>query len=219
MAIAVLPHKAVSMVDAIVRTLWRLVVSRRRLLEWETAAAVEQRVSTNRNTVYQFWWMTASSLVLAAVLPAITALYALPFLILWGIAPLLIYWVNQPFRRSRSSVGEDQREWLSQLVFGNVELFEAYVGPADHWLPVDNVQEEPQEKIAHRLSPTNEGLYLVSALIARKFGYISLDQFGGTARKQSGCCRPFRETERAHLQLVRYADIAATQSPLRVHGR
>lgn len=176
LAIAVLPHKAVSMVDAILRTLWRLMVSRQQLLEWETAAAVEQRVSNRRNPVQQFWWITAGAIVVAALLPWPAALTSLPFLSLWAAAPLLIHWVNQPFRAERTTVNDDQRAWLSQLVSETWSFFEAYVGPADHWLPVDNVQEEPHEKIAHRLSPTNEGLYLVSALIARKFGYISMEQ-------------------------------------------
>src|SRR5205823_2164885 len=47
-------------------------------------------------------------------------------------------------------------------------------GPEDHWLPPDNVQEYPTERIAHRVSPTNEGLFLVSALVARDLGYLSL---------------------------------------------
>ena len=35
------------MCDAIVRTLWRLLVTRRKLLEWETAAADRARLGTS----------------------------------------------------------------------------------------------------------------------------------------------------------------------------
>ena len=176
LALAVLPHKAMGMIDAIIRTLWRLVISRKHLLEWETAAAVEQRVSSSRSWFQQFWWLTIGPIAIAWLLPWQAVLWAVPFLVGWAFAPLFIHWVNQPFRVQRTAIDNDQRRWLNQLVSETWSFFEAYVGSGDHWLPVDNVQEDPQEKIAHRLSPTNEGLYLVSALIARKFGYISLEQ-------------------------------------------
>ncbi len=175
LAIAVLPHKAVSMLDATIRTLWRLGVSRRNLLEWETAAAAEQRLSRSPSALKQLWWMMAWAIFVAVVLPWNAAFWALPFLALWGAAPLLIDWVNKPFRVKRTDLDSQQRAWLSDLVSETWGFFEAYVGPQDNWLPVDNVQEEPHEKIAHRLSPTNEGLYLVSALIARKFDLLSLE--------------------------------------------
>ncbi len=176
LAIATLPHKAVSMLDAIARTLWRLFISRKRLLEWETAAAVEQRVKNSRSSFGQLWWMTIAAVVLAIALPWPAQAWAMPLLILWALAPVLIDFVNKPLRTERSSIDANERQWLGQLVSETWSFFEAYVGADDHWLPVDNVQEEPTEKIAHRLSPTNEGLYLVSAVVARKFGFIGLDQ-------------------------------------------
>ena len=40
------------------------------------------------------------------------------------------------------------------------------------FLPPDNFQEEPAPVVAHRSSPTNFGLYLLSVLSARDFGWI-----------------------------------------------
>ena len=50
-------------------------------------------------------------------------------------------------------------------------FFEAFVTPADNMLPPDNFQEDPKPVIAHRTSPTNIGLYLLSAVAARDFGW------------------------------------------------
>ena len=47
------------------------------------------------------------------------------------------------------------------------------VGPADNYLPPDNFQEDPPVGIAHRTSPTNIGLSLLSNLAAYDFGYIT----------------------------------------------
>ena len=41
-----LAYRAVLLLDAIVRTLVRLFVTRRKLLEWETAASTEQRLGS-----------------------------------------------------------------------------------------------------------------------------------------------------------------------------
>ncbi len=52
-------------------------------------------------------------------------------------------------------------------------FFEELVGPADHWLIPDNYQLDRQDVIAHRTSPTNIGLQVLSTLAAFDFGYLS----------------------------------------------
>src|SRR6266446_4896484 len=51
-------------------------------------------------------------------------------------------------------------------------FFSTFVGPEDHALPPDNFQETPSPVVAHRTSPTNIGLYLLSTVAARDFGWI-----------------------------------------------
>src|SRR5205085_10812461 len=41
-----------------------------------------------------------------------------------------------------------------------------------HWLPPDNFQEDPRPVVAHRTSPTNTGLLLLSTVAAHDFGYL-----------------------------------------------
>ncbi len=52
-------------------------------------------------------------------------------------------------------------------------FFEDFVGPADNWLPPDNLQQYPIPVIAHRTSPTNIGLSLLANLTACDFGYLT----------------------------------------------
>ena len=51
-------------------------------------------------------------------------------------------------------------------------FFETFVTAEDHALPPDNFQEDPKPVIAHRTSPTNMGLYLLSVIAARDFGWL-----------------------------------------------
>src|SRR6185503_14404135 len=53
-------------------------------------------------------------------------------------------------------------------------FFETFVTDEDHWLPPDNFQEEPKPAVAHRTSPTNIGLLLLSSVSAYDFGYLGL---------------------------------------------
>ena len=43
---------------------------------------------------------------------------------------------------------------------------------ADNMLPPDNFQEDPRPVLAHRTSPTNLGLYLLSIVTARDLGWV-----------------------------------------------
>jgi cyclic beta-1,2-glucan synthetase len=53
-------------------------------------------------------------------------------------------------------------------------FFTTFVTAKEHYLPPDNFQEDPQPVIAHRSSPTNFGLYLLSVVAARDFGWLGL---------------------------------------------
>ncbi len=174
---AVMPHKALVMTDAIIRTLWRMGITRRKMLEWQTASAVEQQLSqARRHTFFEYGYLLLLPLGCLTVLPFGAWLWAAPLLILWALAPALIEISNRPLKIQTGQLNLQQRKVLEARASETWSYFEAYVGAEDNWLPVDNVQEDPQEKIAHRLSPTNEGLYLVSALVAHDFGFIGVQQ-------------------------------------------
>ena len=63
-------------------------------------------------------------------------------------------------------------------------FFETFVTAEDHMLPPDNFQEDPKPVVAHRTSPTNIGLYLLSVVAARDFGWLgTLDTVDGWRRR------------------------------------
>lgn len=173
---AFLPHKAWMMLDAITRTVVRVLVTRHKLLEWATASDIERQLA-NRTGLSLIHWSAAPAFTigLALLLRPIAAVEALPFLATWFLSPWLTYWLDSPPRiQDESPLSASDRQRLRIDARRIWAFFETYVGPRDHWLPPDNVQEYPQEKIANRISPTNEGLFLVSGMVARDFGYVSL---------------------------------------------
>ena len=166
------------MIDAVVRTLIRLALTRRKLLEWETAAATERRLETRLASICRSIWLAptlAIVLGLAVWLIRPRALPAsLPLLAAWFISPVVAYWVSRPRRAAEPTLTLEERRQLHGLARKIWNFFETFVGEEDHWLPPDNYQEDPKGEVAHRTSPTNIGLYFLSCLAAHDFAFLSL---------------------------------------------
>jgi cyclic beta-1,2-glucan synthetase len=173
--LAMLGHQALAAVDAIGRTLYRLVVSRRHLLAWTTAAAAGARGRSplqallRRQATTPLLALLATVGLLATGTPAPALVVALG--LLWASAPLWSWWASRPLPAERPLSVTD-RLWLERLAHDTWGLFDRCVGADDNHLPPDNLQFMPHEAIAHRTSPTNIGMYLLSAACARRFGWI-----------------------------------------------
>ncbi len=143
---AFLADGACRLVDAIGRTLVRLFVTRRRLLEWETSAAVEQRLGNGLTACLRtMWFSPALAVVLTAALAflrPVALAAAAPFLIAWLVAPLLAYWVSRPPRLAEATLTAEERRPLRRLARKTWNFFETFVGEEDNWLPPDNYQEK-----------------------------------------------------------------------------
>ncbi len=178
--IAFMAHMAYVMCDAMVRTFWRLLVSRKHMLEWRTAQQVS---SGGQSTLAGYYSMMSASpaigiaglAFIAAVNPANVWLAAL-FAVLWSAAPAIAWYV------SRTAETEDLLELepadtrqLRVIARKTWRYFETFVTPELNHLPPDNFQEDPEPLVAERTSPTNIGLYLLSTLTARDFGWISFN--------------------------------------------
>jgi len=175
-----LPHEAFFSGTAILQTLWRMIVSGRGLLEWNPSGEVDRANRTDLAGSWQSMWIapvTAGAAVGYLLYSRPVALpAALPILSLWFISPLITWWISKPLSRRTARLDDDQVIFLRKLARKTWAFFESFVGPADHWLPPDNYQEEPVAAVAHRTSPTNMGLALLSNLSACDFGYISVGQ-------------------------------------------
>ncbi len=185
LALATLPYEAFFNVGAILRTQWRLWISRRRLLEWQPSSDAGRSSDADApaaDLVATFRRMWIAPTVAAATLAGLARLRpdavgsALPVLVLWLTSPAIVWWLNRPRKRHQSALSAAQTVQLRMLARRTWAFFEAFVGARDNHLPPDNVQEHPVPRVAHRTSPTNIGLSLLASLSARDFGYITEGQ-------------------------------------------
>jgi cyclic beta-1,2-glucan synthetase len=172
-----LAHQSWLMIDAIARTLWRLLVSRRRLLEWVTADRFAGRSPTLPVALRRMW---VAPVIALGVLALVTTLapgrlpLALPIILLWLISPAIALTTGRPIAHARQLPGRAERLALRAIARRTWRYFEDLLSPADHWLIPDNYQEDRKDAIAHRTSPTNIGLQLLATVSAHHFGYLSV---------------------------------------------
>jgi cellobiose phosphorylase len=188
LTLAFLPYEATVSLDAIGRTAWRMLVTHRRLLEWNPSADEKPdrrrfddtaRRSELATSVKAMWIApviaTATAILLTASAPTALA-EAAPIIFLWFVSPGIAWWISRPLARREARLTTDQTLFLRRLARRTWAFFETFVGPDDRWLPPDNCQEHPVASIAHRTSPTNMGLALLANLTAYDFGYIPAGQ-------------------------------------------
>jgi cyclic beta-1,2-glucan synthetase len=182
LTLAFLPFHAWEMVHAIGLTLVRLAFTRRRLLDWETAAAQAARsAGLLRGGVRSFLWEMSASPIAALALAALVAAarpgalpVTLPFAVLWATAPFLAYRISRSTRPGSRELSPGDRALFMEIARKTWSWFESQTGAADHGLPPDNLQEE-KGVVAHRTSPTNIGMALLSTLAAHDLKLISLE--------------------------------------------
>ncbi|WP_376870864.1 GH36-type glycosyl hydrolase domain-containing protein [Albirhodobacter sp. R86504] len=175
--IAFLATTAAQMGDAITRTLFRLIWSRKSLLQWEPSAASGGRARLGLLGQYR---QMAGGAVLALVICGGAVLFnpviwplALPLAVLWSCAPIIARRISLPWRAPDDlPLTAEQTATLRQIARSTWCYFETFVTEADHFLPPDNFQETPVPQVFHRTSPTNIGLYLLSTTVARDMGWI-----------------------------------------------
>jgi cyclic beta-1,2-glucan synthetase len=178
LTVVMLPFVAGVVVDAIGRTLVRLYLTRRHLLEWTTAARAARRVGATLTWRQALRAMPAAP-TLSAVVAAALARWApgalpsaLPVLAAWASAPAVAAWTSRPRTTAREWLSDDEQRSLRLLARRTWHFFDDLVGPRDHWLPPDHLQEDPGPTVAHRTSPTNVGMLLASTLGAYDLGFL-----------------------------------------------
>ncbi|MBC7405166.1 MAG: cyclic beta 1-2 glucan synthetase [Cytophaga sp.] len=180
LTLAFLPYEAWFNLDAILRTQWRILFSRRRLLEWKPSSETNRQSDNSfRSYARQMWIAPGIALATAfyliserpMALPA-----AAPILLLWLVSPFVAYWISRPIVRRPAHLTKEQKSFLTSLSRKTWLFFETYVTEKDNWLPPDNVQEYPVAVVAHRTSPTNIGVSLLANLAAYDFAYITAGQ-------------------------------------------
>jgi len=171
-----LPYEAFFSLDAVVRTVWRMLITHKRLLEWSPSGDPDRNRRADLVASFRSMWIApviaAAAVISLALSRPVALAVAGPILALWFASPAVAWWISRPLAPRSPRLSADQALFLRKLSRKTWAFFETFVGPEDHWLPPDSYQEYRVAAVAHRTSPTNMGLALLANLSAYDFGYL-----------------------------------------------
>lgn len=165
-----LPWEAVLNASAIVTALWRMTVSHRDLLQWQTAAQRAAKRDGLGAYLRALWPASALGLLTAVLTPSPTGLAAG---IVWTLSPFVLAALGAPNAPGAAPLQHAAQRELLGWAKATWRYFETFCTAGEHYLPPDNVQTQPPTGTAHRTSPTNMGFALLSALCAHALGVDS----------------------------------------------
>ncbi len=176
-ALMMIPVDALTNLDAIIRSLYRLLISKCHRLQWQTSRHV-QRMGTI--SLRLFIRAFAGELVLAFIAAVLTLTFrptatadAVLFIGLWLVSPVVALLLSRPVAKRQVDLPEQENKFLRTMARKTWRYFDEFVNEKSHFLPPDNIQETPQLTVAPRTSPTNIGLALLANLSAFDLGWIT----------------------------------------------
>jgi cyclic beta-1,2-glucan synthetase len=213
---SLIPHQTWLALNAILRVWYRRLISHRHLLEWTSARAKRWSALTHLPA-----FLLSTGLISLASGIAGWAVYrwtpanlvwAGPWLGLWFLSPLIGWLLNlRPRARPRRfQLPARDLTYLRKVARKTWRYFSDFVSDESSWLPPDNYQVFHQDQLAMRTSPTNIGLWMLSALAARDFGYVTVDQVVQTLWRSM---ETIARLERCEGHLLNWYDIQ-TLKPL-----
>jgi cellobiose phosphorylase len=179
-------HEACFSLEAIGLTTYRMLCTRRHLLDWSTSA--DSRPTNTLPSTFSRMWVSltlagGTAVYLIIQRPSVLPLAA-PVLTFWLLAPIAVWWVSRPLAHAEVRFTDSETIFLRKLARRSWAFFQQFAGADHNWLPADNYQEQPVERTAQRTSPTNIGMALLANLTAHDFGYITsgelIDRTAGT---------------------------------------
>ena len=173
-------HQAMLSLDAIWRSVMRVFVTKKRLLEWETAAEAEDAKRRTSTVDAYLAWSPLMAAVLACLVwlvrPAALGVAA-PILSLWFVARFLSAWLNRAPRTGNRQLHPKDVDYLRTTALRTWRYFHEWSCAKTNWLIPDNVREDGAP--VPRLSPTNLGFLLDARIAAVHFGYLTIPEFAG----------------------------------------
>ncbi|MCC6952674.1 MAG: cyclic beta 1-2 glucan synthetase, partial [Deltaproteobacteria bacterium] len=176
--ISFLPHQAYLMIHAIAVTLWRLYVTKKNLLEWETAYHAERRLGSGLKAYFVEMGpgviIAFSALVLTLAIRPESLEVTFPFYLLWLASPYIAKKLSDSIPLTQVEVPAEDREYLVEISWSTWRYFRDHMTPEHNFLIPDNVQLTPSRVVAPRTSPTNISLSMLGTVSAFDLGFSAL---------------------------------------------
>ena len=178
-SISFLPHKAYISLQAIIKTIYRMCISKEHLLEWTTSEEAEHILKTN---LMSFYSQMLPNVIFSTLLIILVKNYnnmlniilGNCLTLLWLIGPIIAWYISMQNKETKmiEKLSQEEIQYIMEVGNKTWQYFYMYMNKENNYLPPDNFQEDRRNKIVNRTSSTNIGLGLLSIVSAYDLGYI-----------------------------------------------
>jgi len=174
---ATIPFYSKLYMDAFFRTLYRLFYSHKNLLNWITAEEVEKTVNGSlinyiRNFIFNI--ITAILFVGIGVVTNNYMAYVIAFVFFSG--PFVLYAVSKDIDHHQIELKSKEIEDIQEVARRTWKYFADNLTEHNHYLIPDNYQENRDEKLDYRTSPTAIGFSLTATVSAYELEFITKEE-------------------------------------------
>ena len=185
-AIMTLPDKAYMSLNAEITSLYRMIISKKHLLEWVTAEEAEK---ISKNDLKNYYLSMISNIIAGIIgiglffvfnffnFDIITKILILVISVLWLIAPFVMYLISKPIKEINklNLLNKSEQDFVTEIAKRTWLFFKDYITEDTKYLPPDNYQEDRIPKVVKRTSSTNIGLGMLSVISSYDLGFESLE--------------------------------------------
>ena len=174
-----LPYKAYISLKSICKTLYRIIISHKNLLEWMTSEEAEKNSKTDIISYYKNMYIN----IVLGVLFVYLALKDLDILTLiigsiWIISPYLMCKISNVGKEKTpvDNLNKDEKEFCLEIGKRTFDFFKDNLIQENNYLIPDNFQEDRKNKYVDRTSSTNIGLSMLAVVSGIDLNYIKKEE-------------------------------------------
>ena len=170
---ATIPYYSKLYMDAFFRTIYRLLISHKNLLNWITAEEVEKTVDGSlKNYIRNFLVNIITAIAFIAIGIVTNNYLAYIIAAIFISAPFVLYMVSKTINHHQIELKPKKIDELEELAKKTWNYFGDNLNEEFNYLIPDNYQENREEKLDFRTSPTAIGYSLTSVISASELGFI-----------------------------------------------
>lgn len=179
-----LPTKGYIILKTFIKTIYRMNITKKHLLEWTTAEEAEKKNKNNIKSINSLMKVNyvfgAIAFFLCFILNInIIAKIGIALLsCLWLIAPTIMWYISKTrkIKKAIDDLNKEEKEYFKNIAKDTWKYFLEFMNKENNFLPPDNYQESRREKIVYRTSSTNIGLGLMTIISAYDMNFLSLEK-------------------------------------------
>lgn len=173
--LSLLPYTAYMEITSILKAIYRMKISHKKMLEWAT---FEQCEKEEKNGIISMYKNLFINIIFALLLIMFDfSLLTIVLSMLWIISPYIVFKLQKEYNDNEiTKLKEEDKNYIFKLGKDTWQFFEDHMNEDTNYLIPDNYQENRKNKIVYRTSSTNIGLSLLACISAYDLNYITKEK-------------------------------------------